>query len=160
MYYIKMELLHKMISTIYINGFKKNRLLMYIFIDNSIWLFNARMHVFAFLWEKDLYFSVSAFPWEEAIAICKSKGSYLIGNLNSSNLKSSCDKLNNTGPRWIGVVKDQYIGQDQGKFCLPNVIIYSSFQWHVQISTGIKKLFQQSKGNMNKKKLPENSEKI
>ena len=115
------------------------------------WLFNARMHVFAFLWEKDLLFSVSASPWEEAIAICKSKGSYLIGNLNLSNLNSACDKLNKIGPRWIGVVKDQYIGQDQGKFCLPNDIIYSSFQCHVQLSTGIKKLFQHSKGAMNKR---------
>ena len=123
---------------------------MYIFIDNSIWRFNACIHVFAFLWEKGLYFSVSNLPWKEAVDKCKNKGSYPIGDLNLSNVRSACDKLNNVGPRWIGVVRDQYFGQDQGKFCLPYVIIYSSFQCNFQISTGIKKLFLQSKGAMNK----------
>ena len=141
-----------MIPTIYINGLKKTRLLMFIFIDNSIWLFNSCIHALAFLWEKDFYFSVSPFPWKEAIDKCKNKGSYPIGNLNLSNVRSACEKLHNEDPRWIGVVRDQYIGQDQGKFCFPNVIIYSSFQCNVQISTGIKKLFQQSTGAMNKSK--------
>ena len=92
---------------------------------------------------------MSAFPWNEALNKCKSKDSYPIGNLNLSNVRSACDKLYNIGPRWISVVRDQYTGQDQGKCCMPYVIIYSSFECNVQTSTGIKKLFQQSKGTMN-----------
>ena len=111
-----------------------------------VYMFFAFLHVY----EKDLYFSVSAGPWKEVINKCKSTGSYPIGNLNLSNVRSACDKLYSVGPRWIGVVRDQYFGQDQGKFCLPYVIIYSNFQCNVHISTGIKKLFQQSKGAMNK----------
>lgn len=49
---------------------------------------------------------------------CKSKNSYPIGNLNLSNVRSACENLSNVGPVWTGVVRDKYIGQDQGKFCL------------------------------------------
>lgn len=83
--------------------------------------FNYLMYVYMFM---PLYGnSLSAGPWREIQDICKSKGSYPIGNLNLSNVKSACDKLYNIAPRWVGVVKDQYIGQDQGKLSLPNIFL-------------------------------------
>ena len=65
-----------------------------------------------------IYLYVSASPWREAIDNCKSTGSYPIGNVNLSNITSACENVSNERPRWVGVVRDQYIGQDQGTICL------------------------------------------
>ena len=109
--------------------------------------------------EEKTYFSkFSAVPWREAIDKCKSKGSYPIGNLNLSNGRSACKNLSNEGPGWIGVVRDQYIGQDQGKFWLPYIIIHSSFLSNIERSTGIKKVNLFSKVSYKIIKMPQNSE--
>lgn len=66
----------------------------------------------------NIYSNVSAFPWRKAIKNCKSEGVYPIGNFNLSNVGSACENLSNDGPGWVGVVRDQYFLQDQGKFCV------------------------------------------
>lgn len=83
--------------------------------------FHYLMHVYMFmpLYEN----SLSAVPWREILDKCKSKDSYPIGNLNLSNVRSACENVSIEGPGWIGVVKDQYIGQDQGMLSLPNIIL-------------------------------------
>lgn len=49
---------------------------------------------------------------------CKNKSAYLIGNANiyshTLNATSACSGLENGDPRWIGVVRDQYVKSDQG----------------------------------------------
>lgn len=45
---------------------------------------------------------------------CKRLGTYLIGNINISNITSVCANLNNNEPRWIGVVRDRYVKADKG----------------------------------------------
>lgn len=50
---------------------------------------------------------------------CKSNDSYLIVNDNiiydKLDATSACTDLNNSDPRWIGVIRDQYVKSDQGK---------------------------------------------
>ena len=46
---------------------------------------------------------------------CKRFGTYLIGNVNISNITLACVNLNNNEPRWIGVIRDQYVKADKGK---------------------------------------------
>ena len=53
--------------------------------------------------------------WREGMDICKTKSAYLIGNITLSDSTLSCVDLNNTDPRWIGIVRDQFIGTDHGK---------------------------------------------
>ena len=64
-----------------------------------------------------IYLYVSAFPWRVGIDYCKSTGSYPIGNVNLSNIASACENVISVERSWIGVVRDQYIGQDQGTIC-------------------------------------------
>lgn len=45
---------------------------------------------------------------------CKANSSYLIGNINTTNSGLACTGLQNVGPGWIGVVKDEYVTTDQG----------------------------------------------
>ena len=54
-------------------------------------------------------------PWREGMDICKKKNAYPIGNITLSDSTLSCVDLNNTDPRWIGIVRDQFIGTDHGK---------------------------------------------
>lgn len=46
--------------------------------------------------------------------VCKSKNSYLLGNVNLLDANSACAGLQNTGPGWIGVIKENFVKSDQG----------------------------------------------
>lgn len=47
--------------------------------------------------------------------MCKTNSTYLNGDIELSNVKPACTNYNMTSPRWIGVVRDQYIKKDEGK---------------------------------------------
>nr|XP_034307344.1 uncharacterized protein LOC105338041 [Crassostrea gigas]XP_034307345.1 uncharacterized protein LOC105338041 [Crassostrea gigas] len=51
--------------------------------------------------------------WRDGMNRCKSSGVYLIGKINLTNIVSACQTYTHT-PRWIGVVKENYISYDQG----------------------------------------------
>lgn len=88
--------------------------------------FNYLMHVYMFM---PLYeYSLSAVPWKEILDKCKSIGSNPIGNLNLSYARSSCENVSIEGPSWVGVVKEQFFGQDLGKFSLPYIISFLKYQ--------------------------------
>lgn len=52
--------------------------------------------------------------WKQGMEVCKSKNYYLLGNINLSDAKSSCTGLQNSGPGWIGVIKENFVKSDQG----------------------------------------------
>lgn len=53
--------------------------------------------------------------WKQGMEVCKSKNYYLLGNINLSDAKSSCTGLQNSGPGWIGVIKENFVKSDQGQ---------------------------------------------
>lgn len=55
---------------------------------------------------------------------CKYTGSYLIGNISLSDITMACASLNNYEPRWIGVVRDQYVKADTGNVKMQDMFIY------------------------------------
>lgn len=42
------------------------------------------------------------------------KDYYLLGNIDLSDVKSACKDQENSDPRWIGVVRENYVKSDQG----------------------------------------------
>lgn len=58
--------------------------------------------------------------WMEKKKYCKAKGNYPIGNLTLSNIKMACTESNYniTSPRWIGVIHEVTMTEDQGCRCL------------------------------------------
>ena len=64
--------------------------------------------------------------WIEAMKICKSatKPSYLFGDIDHHNAAASCNQTfipENSGPRWIGVARQQYVNKDDGKYFHSNI---------------------------------------
>lgn len=55
------------------------------------------------------------YRWREGMNHCKRFGTYLIGNVNISNITLACVNLNNNEPLWTGVIRDQYVKADKGK---------------------------------------------
>lgn len=49
-------------------------------------------------------------------------GYYLLGNIDLSDAKSACTDLQNSGPRWIGVIKENFVKSDQGNTTEKDVI--------------------------------------
>lgn len=47
---------------------------------------------------------------------CKKRNAYLIGNINLTNATLACKGLENSDPRWIGVVKEHYMKPYQGNY--------------------------------------------
>lgn len=39
---------------------------------------------------------------------------YYLGNINLSDVISSCTGLKHSGPGWIGVIKENFVKSDQG----------------------------------------------
>ena len=52
--------------------------------------------------------------WRQGVKTCKMLFTYPVGNITLSNKTLACIGLQNTNPRWIGIVRDQYNGADHG----------------------------------------------
>lgn len=46
--------------------------------------------------------------------ICKMNDTYLLGNINLSNVTSACLGHEHGAPYWIGIFKEKYLNTDQG----------------------------------------------
>lgn len=53
--------------------------------------------------------------WTDSLKYCKQNDDYLFGNIDLSNVSSSCTGFNHTSQRWIGVVKEDFLSTDDGK---------------------------------------------
>lgn len=70
---------------------------------------------FCFIAAENLYKNDRvSLPWEKTSKACKMKDYYLLGNINLSDVNSACKDQENLDPRWIGVVKENYVKSDQG----------------------------------------------
>ncbi|XP_055999498.1 uncharacterized protein LOC125663540 isoform X2 [Ostrea edulis] len=55
--------------------------------------------------------------WTSSMQLCKKENSsYLAGNISLNDIDQTCDRLNVTltGPSWLGVAKELYMGSDRG----------------------------------------------
>lgn len=84
-------------------------------------MFASLKHQFSFFFLASSFFNGSSpttndnnQKWRDGMDRCKSNGFYLMGKINLTNIVSACQNFKNT-PRWIGVVKENYISNDQGK---------------------------------------------
>lgn len=56
--------------------------------------------------------------WKNGMAFCKDtdNGFYLLGNITLLDAKSACTGFQNSGPGWIGVIKENVVKSDEGQF--------------------------------------------
>lgn len=52
--------------------------------------------------------------WTDSLDYCKENDKYLLGNIDLSNITSSCSGFNHSNQRWIGVVKEDILSKDGG----------------------------------------------
>lgn len=53
--------------------------------------------------------------WREGMEFCsETPNGYYLGNVNLSDVHSSCTGLKHSGPGWIGVIKENFVKSDQG----------------------------------------------
>lgn len=54
--------------------------------------------------------------WKNGMAFCKDtdNGFYLLGNITLLDAKSACTGFQNSGPGWIGVIKENVVKSDEG----------------------------------------------
>lgn len=56
--------------------------------------------------------------WTAGKENCNKNNSYLLWNIDFSDLTSTCKGLDNkTDQRWIGIVKEKYMNTDHGNTC-------------------------------------------
>ncbi|XP_065937675.1 uncharacterized protein [Magallana gigas] len=56
--------------------------------------------------------------WKDGMEFCKivNNGFYLLGNITLIDARSACMGLQNSGPGWIGIIKENFEKLDQGHF--------------------------------------------
>lgn len=54
--------------------------------------------------------------WKDGMEFCKivNNGFYLLGNITLIDARSACMGLQNSGPGWIGIIKENFEKLDQG----------------------------------------------
>eukprot|EP00105_Crassostrea_gigas_P021071 XP_011440060.1 PREDICTED: uncharacterized protein LOC105337153 isoform X2 [Crassostrea gigas] len=77
--------------------------------------------------------------WMEKKKYCKAKGNYPIGNLTLSNIKMACTESNYniTSPRWIGVIHEVTMTEDQGQLITKSnqILVKRCLKCHFNDST-------------------------
>eukprot|EP00105_Crassostrea_gigas_P024273 XP_011444475.2 PREDICTED: uncharacterized protein LOC105340218 isoform X1 [Crassostrea gigas] len=53
--------------------------------------------------------------WTQSMKICKMNDTYLLGNINLSNVTSACLGNKHESPYWIGIFREKYFNTDQGQ---------------------------------------------
>lgn len=53
--------------------------------------------------------------WTGSMRICKMNDTYLLGNINLSNVTSACLRHEHGAPYWIGIFREKYFNTDKGQ---------------------------------------------
>lgn len=68
---------------------------------------------FTVIFFKDNSTSINA-NWTGSMRICKMNDTYLLGNINLSNVTSACLRHEHGAPYWIGIFREKYFNTDKG----------------------------------------------